>query len=70
MSRVFRRKVDPRCVYCGRSSPMNPKEVTCVKRGVVDAYDHCRSFTYDPLKRVPPKPVKMGRDYKKEDFVI
>jgi hypothetical protein len=67
---LFSKNVDPRCVYCKRSRPITPKEVACVKHGVVEAYDRCRSFIYDPLKRVPPRPAKPGKDYAPEDFTI
>ena len=70
MGILFRRNIDPRCIYCTKSTPLDDKEVACVKKGIVGAYEHCRSFKYDPLKRVPPKPVKLRQDYQKEDFVI
>ena len=69
MGSLFRRNIDPRCVYCAHSTAMEGvKEMACVKRGVVGPYEHCRHFAYDPLKRVPPKPVRLGRDYAREDF--
>ena len=41
----------------------------CVKCGVVAAEHHCSAFRYDPLKRVPPRPVKLHTgDLKQEDF--
>lgn len=70
MSSLFRQGIDPRCIYCARSTSLDARELACPKRGVVDAYGHCRRFKYDPLKRVPPKPVRLGKDYKKEDFEI
>lgn len=70
MKSLFMKKIDPRCVYCALSKPLNTKEVACVKQGVVGAYDHCRSFKYDALKRIPPKPAKLGRDYKDGDFSL
>ncbi len=70
MKSIFMKKVDPRCVYCALSRPLNAKEAACVKNGVVEAYSRCRSFRYDPLKRVPPKPAKLGRDYSEGDFSL
>jgi hypothetical protein len=67
---LFAKKVDPRCVYCALSRPLNAKEVACVKHGVVGAYDRCGAFRYDALKRVPPKPAKLGRDYNADDFTL
>jgi hypothetical protein len=70
MKDVFSKHIDPRCIYCAWSEPLNVKEVACVKRGVVEAYYRCRSFRYDPFKRVPPRPAKLGKDYKAEDLSL
>ena len=70
MKSIFSKNIDPRCIYCARGQPLNPKETLCVKRGVVDIYDRCPSFRYDPLKRVPPRPAKLGGDYEPEDFQL
>jgi hypothetical protein len=70
LNSIFSKNVDPRCVYCKWSQPLNAKEIACVKRGVMAAYDRCGSFRYEPLKRVPPRPAKLGRDYKAEDFTL
>jgi hypothetical protein len=67
---IFSKNIDPRCTYCKWSEPLNVKEVACVKRGVVDAYDRCRLFSYDPFKRVPPRPAKLGKDYTAEDLSL
>lgn len=52
---LFRKNIDPRCAYCAKGSRINDEQVVCVKRGVVPASDHCGAFSYDPLKRVPPR---------------
>ncbi|MDR1692053.1 MAG: hypothetical protein LBR72_01725 [Oscillospiraceae bacterium] len=70
MKSLFMRKMDPRCVYCALGRSLNAKEVACVRQGVVGAYDRCRSFRYDALKRVPAKPEKLGRDYGDGDFTL
>ena len=68
---LFRKKIEPRCAYCTKGSPLNEKEVACVKRGIVDAAFHCGGFCYDPLKRVPPRPVKLETNkLSAEDFSI
>ena len=33
------------------------EKILCPKRGLVSPGEHCRSFRYDPLKRVPPVPA-------------
>ena len=37
---------------------MGEDQVVCPQKGVMAAGSHCRSFKYDPLKRVPPRPAK------------
>ncbi len=70
MSGLFRKKIDPRCLYCARGVSLDPNEVMCIKCGIVKPYGTCRQFRYDPLKRVPPKPVKLSRNYTAEDMKI
>ena len=50
---LFEKKMDPRCSYCSRSARLDDETVMCIKKGVVPAGYSCRSFKYDPLKRVP-----------------
>ena len=68
---LFRKKIEPRCEYCERGTQFSDTQVACVKRGVVDAAHHCGAFRYDPLKRVPPRPVKLEQGkLKQEDFSL
>ena len=68
---LCRKDIEPRCAYCCRGQGISEREVACVKRGVVPAENSCRSFRYDPLKRVPPRPVKADfSKLKDEDFKI
>ena len=69
--KLFRKNIDPRCAYCQRGQQVNEREVACVKKGIVAAEYHCRAFSYDPLKRVPPRPVKLEtQKLKQEDFSL
>ncbi|MBP3494348.1 MAG: hypothetical protein J6J83_07045 [Oscillospiraceae bacterium] len=69
--KLFRKNIEPRCAYCTRGSQINEEEVACVKRGVVAADHHCGAFRYDPLKRVPPRPVALETaELKQEDFSL
>ena len=70
MINIFRKNIDPRCVYCSKCSILDDNEVICLKHGIVQAYDSCRSFSYDPFKRVPPKPVKLSKNYSASDFKL
>ena len=56
---LFRKNIEPRCAYCTKGSAISEREVICQRKGVVAAEFHCRGFRYDPLKRVPPRPVKL-----------
>ena len=68
---LFRKKIEPRCAYCAKGAPISEDEVACVKKGIVESGSHCGAFRYDPLKRVPPRPVKLETDkLSAEDFSI
>ena len=68
---LFRKDIEPRCIYCAQGSAISDREVACRKRGVTDAAYHCRGFRYDPLRRVPPRPVKLETDrLSAEEFKI
>ena len=44
------------CAYCELACPLFDEDtVLCKKAGVVPKGHSCRKFSYDPLKRVPPK---------------
>ena len=68
---LFRRDIEPRCAYCAKGNAINDREVVCPRKGVVAAEYHCFAFKYDPLKRVPPRPVKLETSrLKEEDFEL
>lgn len=49
-------KTEKLCIYCENATPMfDGENVLCVHCGIVPCDSHCRKFSYDPLKRVPPK---------------
>lgn len=70
MSSVFNKDLPHSCSYCvyGCASLFSG-EILCKKHGVTAARDSCRSYRYDPLKRVPAR-VKLGDNYKPEDFSL
>lgn len=57
---LFEKKMEPRCIYCVHGRDLGKEQVLCPKKGVMAAASHCRSFRYDPLKRVPPRPMKLA----------
>lgn len=58
------------CSVCrnGRPAP-GGGQILCPKRGVVAPEDCCRAFRYDPLKRVPPRPVRPAA-FSEEEFKL
>ena len=68
---LFQKKIEPRCAYCAHGRALEEDQIVCPKKGVMSAGSHCRSFRYDPLKRVPPRPA--APDFsrlKDEDFTL
>lgn len=71
MFRFFRKDIDKRCAYCECGSVINDTEVVCSHKGIVDAANHCCRFKYDPLKRVPPRPVTIDESkHSAEEFSL
>ena len=64
---LFRKNIEPRCAYCTKGNVINEREVICQRKGVVAAEFHCRGFRYDPLKRVPPRPIRLETSKLSED---
>lgn len=49
-------KCDRICAFCEMSVPIFDSDTAlCEKNGIVPKNHTCRSFSYDPLKRIPPK---------------
>lgn len=68
---LFRKKHPRSCSYCAYGTIIDNAHVLCMKRGVVDSSKACRKFSYDPCKRIPPRPkaLDFGK-YKDEDFSL
>ncbi len=66
---LFQKKIEPRCTYCTHGHDLSEDQIICPKKGVMSAGSHCRSFKYDPLKWVLPRPVSLpGTSIPDEDF--
>ncbi len=71
MGVLFRKDMEKRCAYCTFGTAISDREVACTHRGVVDSGGHCRRFSYDPLKRVPPRPASLGNQkHSAEEFTL
>lgn len=70
MQNLYNKKIRPSCKYClhGKIAP-DYSSVLCFKHGVVELTSFCKSFKYDPLKRVPKKAPKL-MEFSKEEFVL
>jgi len=68
---LFNKKIEPRCAYCKRGAVLDDERVLCIKKGIVSTAGACRKFKYEPLKRVPPKPVTADfSNLREEDFTL
>ena len=68
---LFRRKIARSCHYCSNATKLNEIQVLCVKRGIVSIDGGCRKFSYDPCKRIPPKPKASDFSrYDNDDFSL
>lgn len=68
---LFKKEIEPRCAYCAHGTRLEGDSILCRKKGVVQAGSHCRSFRYDPLLRVPPRPAVLDLSrLEDEDFTL
>jgi hypothetical protein len=67
--RLFGKSIQPACEYCELAAARSEKGVVCPRNGVVAPEHSCRRYTYDPTKRVPPRPIPLDA-YKTEDFAV
>lgn len=68
---LFRKKIQRSCAYCVSGTAIDDEQILCVKKGVVPICGKCRKFSYDPCKRIPPKPKAPDFSrYKEEDFKL
>ena len=69
--KLFQTSIEPRCAYCAKGRELDQDQVVCSKKGVMSGGSSCPSFRYDPLKRVPPKPLAASFAHlKDEDFTL
>ena len=67
---LFQKKIEKSCTYCVHGTKLEEDQILCVKKGVVPC-KKCRKFTYDPTKRIPPKPKALDfNKYDNEDYSL
>ena len=68
---LFRKKIERSCLHCAHATKLDDGTILCIKRGVLAEDSPCRRFSYDPCKRIPPKPKPLDADrYSQEDFSL
>ena len=68
---LFSKSIEPKCSYCQRGKAIEPDTILCIKKGIMEPGDSCSAFRYDPLKRVPPRPITPDFSrLKDEDFSL
>ena len=66
----FNKKLEKHCEYCVHGTRLKfEDEIICKKHGVTSCDDKCRSYKYDPLKRIPQR-VKIENNFTEEDFKL
>lgn len=71
LKKLLRRNIEPRCIYCLHGIPLSDEvRVVCRRMGVVDGTQSCRAFTYDPMRRVPPRPAVLRGQFTAADFSL
>ena len=69
--RFFGKNIEPACEYCALGKlTSDGKNVLCKKKGVTALHFKCRRFRYDPLRRIPKRPVPTTAEFTKEDFEL
>lgn len=59
--KLFGNNIKPSCKYCEMTLSVKGEVITCEKFGEVRAYDACKKFVYDPLKRMPKKELSLAK---------
>lgn len=68
---LFRKKIEKSCEYCTHGTSLDNGQTLCIKRGLLSNVSKCRKFTYDPCKRIPPRPKAIDfSQYDEEDFSL
>ncbi len=58
--KLFGNNIKPSCKYCEMATQSEGDKIVCSKFGDVKAYDSCKKFIYNPLKRIPKKELQLA----------
>lgn len=59
--KLFGNNIKPSCKYCELGTAAGGDKIMCSKFGEVKAYDACKKFVYNPLKRIPKKEMSLAK---------
>lgn len=66
----FNKTIPHYCMYCQHGTTLGfTDEIICNKHGVMNKFDTCRKYTYDPIKRIPSKDSR-ETSFSEKDFSI
>ena len=65
---LYNESIEPHCAYCAHCKPDNEYQGVSEYRGIVAMAGSCRRFTYDALRRRPPKPARIRGRFSDADF--
>lgn len=68
---LFKNDIEPSCTYCRHGRPLGENEIGCIKLGIVSVDGRCKRFAYNPLARIPSKPLSLNRErYDEKEFSL
>lgn len=67
---LFGNRIQEACIYCEYSYPAGTDDMLlCFKKGIVGMDYSCSKFRYDPLMRVPRRPLEL-EIHDENDFAL
>ena len=67
---LFGNRIQAACIYCELSYPAGSDDLRlCFKKGIVRTDYYCSKFKYDPLMRIPRRPLELEQ-YDEKDFKL
>ena len=68
---INKAEVSPACGVCAHGIiSADGESVLCVKTGIRSLDSHCKSFRYDPLKRIPLRRPSGKTSFTDDDFKL
>lgn len=69
LSKLCRKDIEKYCAFCKHSNgTIDEQQLVCRYYGLVERTGLCKKYQYSPLKRTPPKRVKIKHNFNLEDL--